>query len=208
MSSSNYLLAVGFRRNLSILALVVCVFAGADSGRAQTVNAALTNNGSSTLTITQNETFTLTLTLNMNFLSQGVTFFLQSNLAGSGYFRIVDRTGGGPWVIPPLPLDCLLGDACLLNPTVDIDLGATTPNPLPAGNYTFATFTFTTANAPPGQYFIMTDRGIVTDRTGGQFNDVPFSAVATINVVPEPGAVTLALFGGAAMLVALRRRGR
>ena len=49
---------------------------------------------------------------------------------------------------------------------------------------------------------------VVTDRTGGGFNDVPFTAVATINVVPEPSGVALALAGGISMIAALRRRKR
>ena len=48
---------------------------------------------------------------------------------------------------------------------------------------------------------------VVTDRTGGGFNDVPFTAVATINVVPEPSG-SLALAGGISMIAALRRRKR
>jgi hypothetical protein len=199
-----------FRRSLSIVALVVCVLAAAPDGRAQApvVVATLTNNGSPVVTITGNQSFTLTLMLNMNFPSSGYTYFLQSNAAGSGFFTItnVDRSGSPFGDGSPIPGPC--GIACVLNPRNDFDLGGSTPGGgiTPPGQYTVATISFSTTNAPIGQYTISTSQGIVTDRTGGAFNDVPFNALATINVVPEPGAVALAVVGGLSMLVAFRRK--
>ena len=205
--------AAKLRRMFLVAALVVCPFLAPESGRAQppVVIATLTgSNGSSTVNITSNQSFTLTLRININFPSAGITYFLRSNDAGSGLFRIaaIDTTGS-PFPIGPFsPGPC--GNACLLDPVNDFDLGATTPNaePVPPGMYTIATITFSTMNAPLGQYTISTDRGIMTDRTGGGFNDVPFTATATINVIPEPGTVGLALFGGAVLSVTVWQRKR
>lgn len=200
--------AITFCRSSSVAVLVLWLFAAAPSGRAQVVNATLTNNGSSTVTIASNQSFSLTLMVNTNFPSSGISFFLQSNLAGSGLFTItnIDRTGSPFPDWEPLIVPC--GIACVLNPSNDFDLGSSSfsGSPSPAGAYTIATITFSTANAPPGQYTISTDRGIMTDRTGGGFNDVPFFTFATINVVPEPGAVVLALVGGSSLLAVLRRK--
>jgi hypothetical protein len=101
------------------------------------------------------------------------------------------------------------GDAGLLNPVNDFDLGATNNGSAtdPAGTYTIAILTLT-STAPIGQYTIFTDRGIVTDRTGGAFNDVVFNAMATINVIPEPTTVGLAVMGGGMLLVAGYRKHR
>ena len=203
--------AAKLRRMLLVIALVVCPLLAPESGRAQApvVTATLTgSNGSSTVNITSNQSFTLTLMINTNFPSSGITFFFRSNAAGSGLFRITARDAtGSPYVFPPLV--CSPGDPCLLNPVNDFDLGGSNvPDPLPPGSYTVATFTFETLNAPIGQYTISTDRGIVTDRSGGGFVDRPFTATATINVVPEPGTVGLALLGGGALLVAAWRRQR
>jgi hypothetical protein len=200
-----------FRRTFSIVALALCVLAAAPDGRAQApvVVATLTGNGPSIVTITGNQSFTLTLRINTNFVWAGLTFFLQSNAAGSGLFRItsVDYTGS-PFPPDPGPVVACSGPGCLLDPRDDFDLGRITPDAsaLPAGSYTIATVFFDTMNAPLGQYTISTSQGVVTDRTGGGFNDVPFNALATINVVPEPGAVALAVVGGLSMLVAFRRK--
>ena len=211
MNPPTNLIACQFRRLLLVTALVVCGLLAAESGRAQApvVTATLTgSNGSSTVNITSNQSFTLTLRITTNFASSGITYFFRSNPAGSGLFRIVARdTTGSPYPAPPL--DCSgPGDPCLLDPVNDNDLGGTTPNadPVPPGTYTIATFTFNTMNAPIGQYTISTDRAVVTDRTGGGFVDRPFTATATINVVPEPGTVGLALLGGAVLLMAWRRQ--
>ena len=181
------------------------------SARAQSpmVTASLIgSNGTSTINITGNQSFTLTLMITTNFPSSGITYFLQSNAAGSGFFRIVARdTTGSPYPAPPLVCN---GDACLLNPVNDMDLGGTTNGSatVSAGAYTIETFTFNTENAPVGQYTISTDRGVITDRTGGGFEDRAFAASATINVIPEPNSVGLALMGGAGLLVMVWRRKR
>jgi hypothetical protein len=190
---------------------MICTLFAPGKGRAQSVvTATLTNNGSSTVNITSNQSFTLTLMINTNFVSSGITYFLQSNSAGSGLFTItaIDRTGS-PYPIssdPPGPC----GIACVLNPVNDFDLGATNDGVEtdPPGLYTIATITLSSTNAPLGQYTIFIDRGVVTDRTGGGFEDRVLTALATINVVPEPTTVGLALLGGAALSVSAWRRRR
>jgi hypothetical protein len=179
--------------------------------QAPVVTATLTgSNGSSTINITSNQSFTLTLTITTNFVSSGITYFLQVNAVGSGFFRIDGRdASGSPYPTPPLVCSGP-GDPCLLNPVSGIDLGASNngSDTDPAGTYTIATFTITALNAPVGQYTISTDRGIVTDRTGGGFEDRAFSAAATINVVPEPGTVGLGLLGGFVLALMRWRRKR
>jgi hypothetical protein len=198
---------------LLVVALVVCPLCTPQSGRAQApvVIATLTgSNGSSTVNITSNQSFTLTLTITTNFVSSGITYFLQSNAAGSGFFRIIGiNTTGSPYPIGPFsPGPC--GDACVLNPVNGFDLGATNEgsDTDPPGTYTITTITLSAMNAPVGQYTIRTDRGVVTDRTGGGFEDRPFTAVATINVVPEPGTVGLGVLGAAVLSVVAWRRKR
>ena len=201
MNPQTDLTATKLHRILFVLALVVCVLVAPESGRAQAVAiATLTNNGSSTVNITGNQSFNLTLMINTNFISGGLTYFLAVSNNGSGLFQITAVSP--PPVGPPfLP--------CLLDPVCDSDLGpGNLPNPAPPGNYTVGILTLQALNAPVGQYTIFTDRGIITDRTGGAFNDVNFAALATINVVPEPTSVGLALVGGAALLVIVRRRKR
>src|SRR4051812_10807849 len=139
------------------IGLLAC--ASAESGRAQAVAmATLTNNGVPIVNITSNQSFTLTLMINTNFVSSGFTLFLQSNAAGSGLFTItgIDRTGSPYPDPPPLPAPC--GNACVLNPMDDIDLGATGDQftNVPPGMYTMATISFSTLEAPLGQYTIST----------------------------------------------------
>ena len=199
------------RRSLLLIALLASLaFPTLTRAQAPVVTATLTgSNGSSTVNITSNQSFTLTLTIQTNFVSGGITYFLASNAAGSGLFRITAISApGSPY--PPGPGVCSgPGDPCLLNPVNDNDLGGGGgAGTVPAGTYTIATFTFSTMNAPLGQYTISTDRGIITDRTAGGFQDRPFTATATINVVPEPGTVGLALVGGAFLSVMVWRRHR
>jgi hypothetical protein len=207
-----HLTAGSIRRHLLLIALVVCSAFGTETARAQApvVTATLTNNGSSIVNITGNQTFTLTLTINTNFVWGGLTYFFQVNPAGSGLFRIIARdTTGSPYPIPD-PLLCP-GNACLLDPTNNFDLGAGPANindTTPPGTYTIATYTLRAENAPIGQYFISTDRGVVTDRTDDTFNDRPFSTGITINVVPEPSIISLSLLGGAGVLMLLWRKQR
>jgi hypothetical protein len=225
MNSLTNLTSAKVRRFFLIAALVICPFLAVQNGNAQppmvTANLfANTNMGgpfnSSTITITQNQQFFLQLQITTNFISSGITYFLQSN-NGSGLFRITARMWtmqGG--VIFPYP-DPTTGDATLftgnnslLDPVNNHDLGATNngEDTDPAGTYTIAILTIDTMNAPVGQYTIFTDRGIVTDRTGGNFDDRAFTAMATINVIPEPTTVGLAVIGGGMLLVAGYRKHR
>ena len=207
------LLNPGLRTISFIAVLAVSHLLASYTARAQAplVTATLTgSNGTSTVNITSSQSFTLTLTISTNFVSSGITYFLQVNAAGSGFFRIDARdASGSPYPTPPLVCSGP-GDPCLLNPVNDFDLGGTNngSDTDPAGTYTIATFTISALNAPVGQYTISTDRGVVTDRTGGGFEDRAFGAVATINVVPEPGTVGLGLLGASVVGVMAWRRKR
>ena len=224
MKSVSNLTSAKLRRFFLIAALVVCPFLAVQNGQAQaTVSATLNGNTniggpftSNMITITQNQQFFLQLTITTNFDSSGITYFLQSN-NGNGLFQITARM----WtmqagVIFPYPdpttddATAFGGSAGLLNPVNDFDLGATNNGSAtdPAGTYTIAILTINTLNAPVGTYTIFTDRGIVTDRTGGGFEDRAFMAMATINVVPEPTTVGLAVIGGGMLLVAAYRKHR
>ena len=48
----------------------------------------------------------------------------------------------------------------------------------------------------------------MTDRTGNGFNDVPMTASFTVNVVPEPTTVGLAVIGGGVLLIGAWRKRR
>ena len=212
MTSLSNLTSAKVRRFFLIAALVVCPFLAIQSGNAQTVSAQLVNpnNGSSTLNIMQGEAFTLRLQITTNFLSSGITFFLQSN-NGSGFFRITSRD----ITLSPYPdrttsdAQAFGGDAGLLNPTNDFDLGLTNngSDTSPAGSYTISLLNFANT-APIGTYTISVFQGVVTDRTNNGFNDVPFTAMATVNVVPEPTTVGMAVIGGGMLLVAGYRKHR
>jgi hypothetical protein len=92
MKSLSNLTSAKVRRFFLIAAVVVCPFLAVRSGQAQaTVNASLFGpNGSSTVNIMQGQSFTLTLQITTNFISSGITYFLQSN-NGNGFFRIIAR---------------------------------------------------------------------------------------------------------------------
>ena len=212
------------RRMFLIAALVLCPFLVVPSGNAQppVVTAQLlSSNGSNTISITGNQTFTLQLIINTNFISSGITVFMQTGANGSGLFRITDRvftTQGGspfPYEDPTTTNATVLAPAnALLDPVNNNDLGATDNDfslaaAAPAGQYSIFTLTLSAANLQPGQYTIFTDRGVVTDRTGDGFVDRPFTASATITIlsVPEPATVFMAATG-ALLLVGAHWRSR
>ena len=214
MNSPLNLTTASLRRMFLIAALVVCSIFLCGTGNAQTVTATLLNNGSSIVPIT-GQTFTLTLSITTNFVSSGITFFLgnPNGTAALPFFRIISRDMS----LNPYP-DPTTDDATAftppagdLNPVNDFDLGSTNNGSQtdPAGTYTIAIFTLQVlAPLTPGQYPIFTDRGVVTDRTGGGFNDINFSTTATIIIppVPEPATVGLAVIGGAMLLVVTWRK--
>jgi PEP-CTERM motif-containing protein len=213
MNSPANLLGAKLRRIFLLLALLAFPLLAPQAAHAQgaVAIATLTNNGVPTVTITGNQSFTLTLMVTTNFLSSGISYvFLADPSPGPvGFFEIAARdASAAPWPTPPLVCN---GDDCLLNPSNDNDLGVTGDqfsNNAPPGTYTIAVYTFNALDAPIGQYTITTDRGIMTDRTGGGFNDVPFSATAIINVIPEPTTAGLALLGGTMLAVTAWRKRR
>ncbi len=213
MKSKNNLIVTKLRKTLLITALALCPFVASQSSLAQsTATGSLTDtvSGMSTFSITSNQTFQLTLMVTTNFLSSGCTYFLQSN-NGNGFFQLTARDMSmSPYPDPTTSDSTAFGGmAGLLNPVNDFDLGATNngSDTDPAGMYTLGILTVNALNVPAGQYTIFLDnRSIITDRTNGGFEDVPFSAVATINVVPEPASVALAVMGGALLLVVVYRK--
>ena len=220
MTSVSNLTSAKVRRFFLIAALVVCPFLAVQNGNAQTpvvtgtLNASANQGGpftTNSITITQNQQFFLQLQITTNFLSSGITYFLQSN-NGNGFFRITARDMSWSPYPDPTTTDgqAFGGDAGLLNPVNDFDLGSTNQgsDTDPAGTFTIAILAINTLNAPVGQYTIFIDRGVVTDRTNNGFEDRAFTAMATINVVPEPTTVGLAVIGGGMLLVAGYRKHR
>jgi hypothetical protein len=201
--------AVVARRTLiAAVAMLATIFAPLSS--AQTVNATLVPS-----TIGNNGTFTLTLQITTNFVSSGITYFLQSSSNANGLFRIVSRDMSMSPYPDPTTDDATAfgGDAGLLNPVNDFDLGSTNNGSAtdPPGMYTIAVLTLQLVNPfpGPGRYDIFIDRGIVTDRTGGGFEDRPFTAMASFIIpVPEPATVSFAVFGGLLILGAAWRSRR
>ena len=227
MNSQNNLTTAKIRRMLLIAALLICPFLAMQTSNAQqpTVTATLLGSTSvggpysQTITITQNQQFFMQLAVTTNFDSSGYTVFYLSN-NGSGLFRLVSRVNLSP--IHPMTMMPVFndpttpdgvafgGNAGLLDPVNDFDLGYTGDsfNNQPGGSYSLQMITVNTLNAPVGTYTILTDRGVMTDRTGGGFVDRPFSAMLTINVIPEPTTIGLAVVGGGMLLVAAWRKRR
>jgi len=213
------------RRTLLIAALAICPFVAINSSNAQpqVVTATLTSGGNNSITITQNQSFTLTLAVTTNFVSSGYTVFYQST-SGSGFFRLVSRTNTSPIfndpVDGPRPIfndptttngAAFGGNAGLLDPTNDFDLGYTGDqiNNQPGGSFSLQTITINTLNAPAGTYFITLDRGVMTYHPDpNTFQDVAMSASFTVNVVPEPTTVGLAVIGGGVLLIGAWRKRR
>ena len=225
MNSQINLTAAKVRRLLLVTALAICPLVASQAVNAQdTATATLTSGGANSITITGNQQFTLSLAVTTNFAASGYTVFYQSN-NGNGFFQLIGRTNTSP--INPTTMMRVFNDpttpdgvafggtAGVLNPTNDFDLGFTGDsfNNQPAGSYSLQMVTVQTLNAPPGTFTIFLDnRSILTSRTGGGFNDVniggPGGPQFTVNVIPEPTTVGLALVGGAALLVAAYRKKR
>jgi hypothetical protein len=216
MNTETNLTAAKVRRMLLVIALVVCPLLTSGLSNAQTVTASLfqTGTGLTTFSITPNQQFQLTLQVTNNFISSGVTYFFNNpQFAGTARFQIIARDMSlNPYPDPTTDdATAFGGNAGLLNPFNDFDLGSTNNGSQtdPAGTYTIGVLTFNALNVPAGSYTISTDRGIITDRTNNMFNDVPFSTFVTINVIPEPTTIGLAILGGGALLVgAWRKRSR
>jgi hypothetical protein len=178
-------------------------------GATATASLFQTGSGLSTFNITNNQIFQLTLMLNNNFVSSGITYFLAVSNNGSGLFQITARD----LTLSPYPEAAPITLPCLLSPVCNQDLGSTINGgvgSVPPGNYTVAVLTLQALNVPAGQYTIFLDpRAVVTDRTGGGFNDVSVTGgIATINVIPEPGTTILAVLGGIVLLIQLSRTKR
>lgn len=229
MNSQINLTAAKLRKTFLILALGICSLLTVGTGYAQTVTGTLTQNGTglSTFNITQNQSFQLVLNINTNYTSTGITYFFQvspngTTGVGQSYFQLVARDMSmSPYADPTTSnANAVGGAAGLLDPVNDRDLGGTTDFPNPGasgpGPYTIGILTFNTLNAPVGQYQIFLDpRGVVTNYVGdangqGTYTDVSFTGpvLATINVIPEPATVGLAVIGGSMLLILAWRKQR
>ena len=214
MNSLINLTSTKIRRMFLITALIVFPFFAVQSGVAQAVATAAFTAGNSG-TIFPNGSFTLTLGVTTNFVSGGYTVFYTTSNAGNGLFQIVSRVNNHPLFTDPTTSDAVAfgGNAGLLNPTNDFDLGYTGDqiNNQAPGTFNLQTITINCLNAPAGNYqFFLDPRSIMVDRTGDGFADVNMTGnpTFTINVlsVPEPATVGLFVVGGAMLLVVARRK--
>lgn len=232
ITTSKNLAVTKLHRLLLIAALALCPLLAFQSANAQPVaTASLTSGGSNSITITQNQQFTLSLSVMTNFPSSGYTVFYQVSPNGVGLFQLISRVNTSP--IHPTTMMPVFNDpttsdgvafggnaGVLMHPPTgasnQFDLGytgdQTNNQPATPMGFNLQTVTINTLNAPVGTYTIFLDmRSIMTDRTGMQFNDVPMGGAMgpqfTVNVIPEPTTVGLAVLGGAGLLlVALRKR--
>ncbi len=174
------------RLGLFLASVFVSLFA-ISTGNAQTVSATLTSGGSASATIGSSEEFPVTFTITTNFVSNGITYFLQSD-NGSGFFQITARDASASPYTDHTTSNAVAfgGTAGVLNPVNDFDLGATGSNTA-AGTHTIGILTIKALNAPPGSYTIYLEgRSTVSDQF---FTDVPVQATLSLTV---PGASKLA----------------
>lgn len=218
------------RRTLLIAALVASPFL-AQTGKSQDASGVLAQQGTglTTFSITSNQTFTLTLNITTSFASNGITFFLGTGANGSNLFQITARTPGAS---TPPNNTALYGDATSsdgavfgaggrLNQFTDVDLGYTNftgdpndTNPDPAGSNLFVcSISLSALGLAPGQYTIFltgngngTGSAIISDVNFADHNLV--TNTVTLNVIPEPTTVGLAIMGGGMLLVMGLRRYR
>jgi hypothetical protein len=235
MNPTNNLTAAKIRRMFLVTALVISPILAFQSSYAggSVATATLTSGGMTSINILGNQSFTLTLSVTTNFVSSGYTVFYQTT-NGQQFFQAVSRTNispihpntGGPVFDDPTTgnAQAFGGDAGRLywggNPPTAgggssnrFDLGYTGDqfNNQDPGTFGLQTITFNTLNAPIGTYTIFLDnRSIMVDRP--VFGDVPMGGMMgpqfTVNVIPEPATIGLAVMGGGMLLVAVWRKRR
>ncbi|HEY5894202.1 MAG TPA: PEP-CTERM sorting domain-containing protein [Chthoniobacterales bacterium] len=155
--------------------------------------------------------FDIKLTLHSTSESlTGISYFLQVNGAGSGWFSIASRdisdslfddpTTDGPDVLQ-------IGNA-LLAPQNSVDLGGTLSDPdFPpgAGDWLVAKYTLTALSGiTPGTYTIGTSFASYSDENFDSFDLA--SPGYTVVVVPEPNTAILGGLGLSGAVLAIRRR--
>jgi hypothetical protein len=185
--------------------LTILAFASAASGQSFTLT---TLTGASQISISAGEEFSLKLTLDVPYQSTGVSVYLETT-SGVGLFSITGRdTSLTPYV--DLTTNSLSGGNALLNPRT-ADLGGTLINPtspINAGTFQISTFTIrANATLSPGTYTLSTSDILSTvQRTQAEgFSSGPVPPTTfTVNIVPEPGSVSL-LLCGLLGLIGLRR---
>ncbi len=200
-------------------------------------SATLTNSmgGGNSISIAAGGSFTLSLAVTTNFISSGYTVFYQS-LNGAGNFMLLSRMNTSPISAgtgvnvfnDPTTSDgqAFGGNAgkFMFGPTSNsnqFDLGYTGDqfNNQDPGTFNLQNITIMVlASAAPGTYTIRLDpRSIMTDRFGSGPNPIPFQDVNiggangpffTVNVIPEPATIGLAVMGGALLLLVAVRKHR
>jgi hypothetical protein len=238
MNSQINLTAAKVRRIVLIIALVICPLLTFQTGFAQSVaTATLTSGGMNSITIGQNQQFTLTLGVTTNFISSGYSVLYSIGGGGANFFGIPNVVPATPphtftprTNLNPIFNDPTVSDGQAFNGpggfarftfglggnSNQFDLGYTGDqfNNQPAGTFNLQSLVFNALNAPVGTYTIFLDsRSIMVDRFGPpEFNDIPMGGVTgpqfTVNVIPEPATIGLALVGGGMLLVAGWRRRR
>jgi hypothetical protein len=166
-----------------------------------------------------------------NFESSGYTVFYSIGGGGASFFGIPNYSAGPPVFTPRTNLSTVFTDPTTSDPVAfngpggfarftfgpgsnsnQFDLGYTGDQVTnqPPGTFSLQRILINALNAPVGTYTIFLDpRSSMTDRTGGGFNDVSINAMAfTVQVVPEPTTVGLAVIGGGMLLVAGYRKHR
>ncbi len=230
MNAPTKLTAAPLRRFLLVAALLICpLLANAQSVATGSLTSG--GMSTITIGQNQQFTMTLGVTTNFVSSGYTVFYSIGGGGAGFfGMFNAVDNPPGPPIEITPrtnlntILNDPTTGDLVAFNGpggfarftsgpgsnSNQFDLGYTGDqvNNQPAGMFNLQSIMVNSLNAAPGTYTIFLDaRSVLTDRTGGGFFDVNFGAgqpgspVLTVNVIPEPATVGLAIVGGALLLV-------
>ncbi len=153
--------------------------------------------------------FSFTVNFNATDPTTGITFFLETPLAGggSGKFQITQRLlTGNPYDVPSTSNTGVLATGSLA-PRNGSDLGATLSdpfNPVPPGIYPVGIFTIQVSpNIAAGDYIIQT--AVQGATSADFFDDLPVQGASyTVHVVPEP-MLALQLCLGSAVLSAFHR---
>lgn len=231
MKSQTNLTLAKLRKFILVTALVICPFLALQNGNAQVATATLTSGGLNSISITSNQTFTLSLGATTNFTSIGYSVFYSISANGINFFGIPNYVAGPPIFTPRTNTNAFFTDPTTADavafagpggfarftfgPTGNsnqFDLGYTdnTVNHQPPGTFSLQNLQITALNAPAGTYTIRLDPRSILSTTN--FTDVPIGGpngpVFTINVVPEPATVGLAVLGGTLLLVVAWRRQR
>lgn len=225
MKNQLNLTVANVRKLLLVTALVICPLLLANTGFAQNMGfATLSQGGMTTITIGQNDPFTLTLAGTTNFDVSAYTVYYQVSPNGMGFFQALARVNNNAFLTDNITTDAQAFGAD--SGVLKFQGSPATPSPgtsnrydlgyvfgsqnQPAGSFGLQTITFTSLNAPVGTYTIFLDsRSIFATADFQDFNiGGPNGPQVTINVIPEPATVGLAVIGGALLLLVAVRKHR